>query len=226
MTAFKPLLKYFLFFSAFYLCLLGLFSIPFVRNGVIMGYCKSADAFVNLLLSKAYVHIQPNPEDKPDKEEVRILYGSQAEVDRQLEEAKNQGIKKLNIPLKFGYFKMNELLFIPLIYLLALIAISPVSAGRKAKGAVIGLLLLWAFILIKSWIVALSFIAHQSPDIYAFSAFRQAIIYNLHRNLSVTVSFLAATFIWILLIFNKSDWQNLIVQLTRVAGEQKKRRES
>ena len=142
---------------------------------------------------------------------IRVVYSSKAEVDRQIQLAKQRGDRQINMS-GISYDLYFNLLFTTyIIYLLTLILITPINWKSKIWAVVIGTLIFFVFTIFKIATLLLNLFNKSALDMYKLGDFGTDFVERLAVLLrSLGFSAFIVILIWVLVAFRKSNWRNLL----------------
>ena len=210
----KSILKRLLFFCLGYLALLLFFNIPGVRNAGTDLYSSGADVFLSTLLPQGFIHAERS--QKVEAEGlgvVRVLFGNQQKVDKQMAEAKQTGQQTASLDLRDFQVRSEEFFVMPLIFFLSLLLITPVTWRKKLIGAAWGLPLLLFFTWVKLLCYTLYHFTEFPTGVYELSGLSFRLVSFVFDYLKMGANLLAATLVWVLVAFRFSDWRKILGEI-------------
>lgn len=211
MPSFGPLLKYLGLFIVLYFALLALCSIPSVSAGMANAYRGLSRPVIESIFPDAYLRFNGDDAEKANPNIIRVVYASQAEVDRQTELARQQGTKSLRMNAASYDLYFNLLYTTFFLFLLTLILITPISWKGKAWSLLWGTLLFTAFTLFKVAIFLLDQFNKSSMDMYQLNESTGDFVANLALLLkSLGFSSFIVILIWVLVAFRRSNWSQVL----------------
>ena len=206
-----PIAKYLGAFLLIYFLLFGIFSIPSVAEGATNTYRKITQPIFQAIYPDAYLRLDPDPAKKPNPNLIRVIYSSQAEVDRQIQFARQRGDNRINMS-GISYDLYFNLLFTTyIIYLITLIIITPIHWKSKLWAVCLGSVIFFIFTVFKVAILLLNLFNKSATDMYKLGDFGTAFVERLAVLLgSLGFSAFIVILIWVLVAFRKSNWRKLL----------------
>ncbi|MEM1218723.1 MAG: hypothetical protein AAGH79_07415 [Bacteroidota bacterium] len=211
MPSFTPLMKYLGLFIVLYFGLLAVCSIPNVSAGMASAYRGLSRPIIEAVFPAAYLRFNGDESAQANPNIIRVVYASQAEVDRQTELARQQGTKSLRMNAASYDLYFNLLYTTFFLFLLTLIILTPISWIGKAWAFLWGTLLFTAFTLFKVAIFLLDQFNKSSMDMYQLSESGGDFVAGTALLLkSLGFSSFIVILIWVLVTFRRSTWAKVL----------------
>lgn len=211
----RYLLRYFLPFCLLYGLLVGLSYTAPVRAGLFSFARTNTARVLNTTLSDAMFITDPAMLGIKEEghERFTIAYANRAAVENQLKADRKRG-KDRPDEVDFKNFSLNltEFYLLPLIFLFALIMVTPISWKRKGIALLIGFFLLYLFKAFHLYIVGLYQIDQNDIGIYELGTTAKMVVSRLRLTLHTALAFVLPVFIWIGVCFRGDDWKNIKLQ--------------
>jgi hypothetical protein len=218
----KVFLRSLLLFSVAYVILYLLTTLPGSQKVLADAYKSMANTVVVPALPKAYLLFEQQPEIPDDPKRIRARLDSQAKVDAQMQAAREQGLKTLDLKFPTYNIALFEFFIFPLLFFLALLIATPVPWKRKLAASAIGLLLLLIFMFFKTYFITLYHLQRNQIAEYQMSEFWEGLIGKVQVGFNnITTALIVATLIWAVTVFKKSDWKKFSDQLNQATAKNK-----
>ncbi|MCB0598124.1 MAG: hypothetical protein H6557_12220 [Lewinellaceae bacterium] len=206
----KSILKFFALFCLGYFLLLFCFSITAVEQKTSSLFSSTAEAATKTVLSERHLYFQ-YPEGMANPNYIRVAYETQANIDKQFEAARQKQEAQPNIAMRTYTFFFREFVVLPFIFLLALVAATPLPFKKRLYGLLGGSLLFAGYTYLRiSGILAYELYAEKDGQGIAAQALEGFVLFLQ----STGASFIVAIFIWILLFFQIGGWQRAVNAIT------------
>lgn len=209
----KVFLRSLLVFFVTYILLYLFSGLPGAKPPIASFYKSMANTFVVPAFSQAYLLFEQNPGTPKDAYQLRVRLDSQARMDAQMEAARQQGLKTLDIQFQTYNIYLFEFFIFPLLFFTALMIATPVHWKRKLLALGTGLLLMLVFMSFKTYFITLYHLQRNQIEAYQMSDFWEGILGKVQLGFNnITTALITATLIWGLTVFRKGDWKKLTDQ--------------
>lgn len=211
-----------LFFFVAYVLLYLLFSFSGAKQTIANTYKGMANTFVLPVLPGAYLLFEQNPGLPDDPNQIQVRLESQAKVDRQMQAAREQGLKTIELKFETYHIFLFEFFTFPLLFFTAMLVATPVKWKRKLQAFFIGLALLLVFMFFKTYFITLYHLQRNQIAEYQSSDFWEGMVEKIQLGFNnITTALITATLIWALTVFQKSDWKKQMDQFNTVSTQKK-----
>ena len=203
----NPIVIYVLLFIVVYMALFFVASRPAVKTAAANLLKTSGMPAVKTFLPKLY--LDPKVGEVQEGLGVHVGFGDKKQIEAAIAEAKRKRQANINAQMHRTSFVV-EYFTLPLIFLIALILITPIPWRSRLIALVSGIVLFLLFYIIKM-VLAMLFQA-SAPDIqiYKLSPFWYNFLERAIVSFQVGFSMLVAVLIWLLTAFRKSNWRQLL----------------
>lgn len=197
-------LRYILLFFIIYGVAVYLLSNQWASAAVHSFYKDTSVAFSSLLLSKADIQSQfssTKGSDAFEKFVVRVS-ADQDEINRRIAEARKQGLSEISNPVCDIPFKAFEFYTVPLVFVLSLIMVTPMSIRRKIWSAGLGALAMLLYLWIKFLIQILFSINVIYPlGMYELGGAGLGFVTFMSQAMTMGLSIMVGVVIWLIVSF-------------------------
>lgn len=218
----KVFLRSLLVFFGAYILLYIFTMLPGIKPPIASAYKSMANTFVVPSFSNAYLLFEQNPGMTSDPYGLRVRLESQARVDEQMQAARQQGLKTIDLKFQTYNIFLFEFFIFPLLFFVALLLATPVAWRRKLQPLLIGTVLILVFMFFKTYFITLYHLQRNQVEAYQMSEFWEGVIGKVQLGFNnITTALITATLIWALTVFRKGDWKKLTEQWKKALAQQK-----
>lgn len=190
-------------------CLL-IFTQPVFQDPVKHAFMRKADSFLSIMLPKAYIALESDQSvDQYNPDIIRILIDDQKLIDAQIAQARATGQKQLVLQLKEFRISFMNFVLIPVFFLIALIAATPVPGKRKSWILIGSLGLLILVIFLK--LICYFFYQAKVLDcqVYVLDGWQFEVVSFVFLQLKVGANVIIALMVWLLFAIRFSDLKKI-----------------
>lgn len=211
------------FFILIYGALFFFGSKPAVVESCANVHRSATGWIIEKMMPKAYMFNEPVKAANDKNGIYRFVMTNKAEMERQKELAKTQGLKTLDIEAK-EFFVDYQLLFSTFwFFLLAMILVTPISIKNKLIALVGSTVIFFGYSVLKIYVLILDFLTNQvSIGIYEFGEGTSAFLENLAATQKAGFSAIIVFLLWIGFALRKTNWKAFIGTLNKSIPKQKK----
>ncbi|MEY3368111.1 MAG: hypothetical protein RI973_1266 [Bacteroidota bacterium] len=214
MLRIKPLLLRFLTFSIAYFLLLLLFRTAPAQELSSRALSGLSGAFLSVALPDGYIQVrQAENEARAGEYNLDVFFGNKERALEQMEQARISGQSTASLDLHTFQIRMEEFFLMPIIFFLALVLMTPARWRRKLGGSAAGLLLLLVFCCLKLVCFTLYNFAAFPSGVYELKGLAVEFVTAVYFYAKMGVGVLAASLIWVAVIFRYSDWRSMLLRL-------------
>ncbi len=190
-------------------CLL-IFTQPVFQDPVKHAFMRKADSFLSIMLPKAYIALESDQSvDQYNPDIIRILIDDQKLIDAQIAQARATGQKQLVLQLKEFRISFMNFVLIPVFFLIALVASTPITFKRKLWILTGSLAVLLLLILLK----LLCYFYYQAKEldchVYVLDGWRYQMVSFVFLQLKVGANVIISMLVWLLFAFRFTDLKKI-----------------
>jgi hypothetical protein len=200
----KRLLLYLIAFFAVYGLGVWVLSLPVTKATIHDFYRTSSTGVASLILKRAELKSQYADKSGPsayDRFVVRIS-ANEAEIEKRINEARRKGMTEISNPVCDIPFKAFEFYTVPLVFVLSLIAVTPMSIRRKIWSVGLGVLAMMLYLWTKFLIQILFSINVVYPiGMYELSGAGLSFVTFMSQAMTMGLSIMIGVVIWLIVSF-------------------------
>ncbi len=208
------LLKYFGFFLLVYGVLFGVFSTTPVATLTNNSYRAVAGPILASIFPKAYLKLEQDAPPESEIFTIRAVFTSKKKIEESKQQARQQGSTKVDLKAQEYDIYLHRLFTSFLLFLISLIAITPINIKQKIVAVLIGSILFFTYSVFKIFIFLLDLFNRSSFEMYKLnetgSNLTEGISYVLK---SLGTSAFVVVLIWIFVAFRKSNWKEVLEKI-------------
>lgn len=172
-------------------------------------YRKASHPIIQSLLPKAYMHFK---EGKESAGIIRVEYISKEKLDRQVNQQRTPGSKKVSVT-GYDYEIFFHRVFLSLfVFFLSLMLLSPIRRKEKLIGILVGGLVLFAFSLLKIYLLLMTVFNDAQVAVYESSEATMNVVNGILTHFTLSVSLLMIVVLWLFFAFRKGNWNGFLDQ--------------
>jgi len=202
----RKLIQFLLLFFVAYGVTVFIMSSGPVKPALHGFYKNTSVGVTELFLSRTEVQSQFGQDGRrKDYDRFLIRIGaSQEEIQKRINEARRAGLSEISNPVCDIPFKPFEFYTVPLVFILSLLLVTPMSVKQKVIKLAIGLMLMLSYLWLKFLIQVLFSINFIYPiGMYEFGSFGKDMLEFLSQAMTMGLSIILGVIIWLALSFRQ-----------------------
>ena len=216
MKNYTSLLKYLGLFLLVYAILFGIFSTTAVATFTNYSFRSITTPILQGIFPKAYLKLETDSPPESDIYTIRAVFTSKKKIEEAQQAARQQGASKVDLKAQEYDLYLHRMFTTFVLFLIALIAITPIGWKQKTAAVITGSLLFYIYTVFKIFIFLADLFNRSDLDIYKVSATGGNILEGISYVIkSLGMSALIVVIIWVLTAFRKSNWKDILEKVGR-----------